>query len=202
MPLRVAMSRAITLLLIVYIVTAAFNLAAVILHQGMSALQQPGTFTNALLFNEAMELTKQAPSLTLSAAAALVGAVLFTVTAGIKYRIHRRNVRAKLEHDHAELLAWWAATKPGVSLQILKDRNREGSAKWVQDMLDREAPQRLERLRQIQEWFEEDDLLVSWTNYLIQKRRFTRTLLASTLIPTAAIIGARLLLLLRGSSGS
>lgn len=186
-------------LIVVYGVTVIFNVAEILAHEGTSGLQGANAVSNIFLTTALQALTKQAPSIALSVLGALSVLLLLVITTGVRYRHQKQSLIKKLERDHAELLAWWARTVRGVNLERLKARTRAESAQWIREVSDLDAPRRLERLHDIQSWWDEDPLLEDWCLHLIQTRRFSGNLLSSLLTPTAAIVGARLLLLLRGS---
>jgi hypothetical protein len=53
------------------------------------------------------------------------------------------------------------------------------AGEWAQQMLGMDAPQRLARLKLIEEWFTYDELLMSWTKVFVEKKQFSASVWSS-----------------------
>jgi K+-sensing histidine kinase KdpD len=188
---RFAILRSFGLLVLVYLINALMNMVDIGVHQGLGNLVQRSILFHALFFDEVLQLEGQATSVVVSLLGILALAILLVLTAQIRYRVRKNRYREQLRKYFAQEFKKWQRTRPDAALhQDIIDA-------LIARALDVDAPQRIEKIRQIEEWFEHDTLFMEWTAFLIQKRNFRQDVMLSILLPSAAIIFARIVLLLK-----
>jgi hypothetical protein len=202
-------------LTVVYVVNALFNLVQVVYQGGgFGALSQNSNVLHALLLDDLAALYKQLPAVILTVLGAIALAVI------LPYRRQWRTTRATVRWGVREFLramfrpkayrqAWRrtratvreflrAMFRPKAYRQARIERKRldvlaqaEAVKSWSEH--DREL---LEHYEQIWRWWWQDpEEMTDLLAHLVNKARFRSNMGIAILIPAAAVVGARLLVI-------
>jgi hypothetical protein len=187
---RFGLWRGLALVVLIYVVNVMFNALEVLVRSGISSLSTKAAMRDVLLIDALATVNRQVPSLVGSFTGFVLVAIALAVTARWRHARRMRDVRRQLVAFRTDQL------KRRLERHGETRFNQADVDRWVDDDIRNDTTQRSEKLDQIKQWFEYDELLVEWTALEISARRFKRDIGLSVLAAVIAVIIARLALLL------